>query len=183
MDPEMYHDLKGVWASAPNDVWAVGDLWAAGIVPYHNILHWDGSVWTTYSVDLERGTLILDVWGASPDNIWAVGGRDEDSYRGEPDVILHWDGNTWTKVESVPHGPATFYSVFGSGANDVWVAGKMIYDAVTYEDMNMGILLHWDGNNWTKVQSGCNWPLFGIGGTSNGRYWSVGNYHTILSYP
>ena len=57
--------LYGVWGTAANDVWAVGQ---GG-----TILHWDGARWST----IPSGTTetLRSIWGSSPTDIWAVGER------------------------------------------------------------------------------------------------------------
>jgi len=55
--------LSDVWASGPDDVWAVG---AGG-----TILHWNGNSWTR--VDSGTTGNLTHVWGSGPRDIWVVG--------------------------------------------------------------------------------------------------------------
>jgi photosystem II stability/assembly factor-like uncharacterized protein len=73
--PSAGHSLHALWASAGNDVWAVGDL--------GTIVHYDGRRWNPS----ESGTTaaLTIVYGAGSRDVWAVGqGR-----------VLHWNGTAW----------------------------------------------------------------------------------------
>jgi hypothetical protein len=96
--------LFDVWASAPNDVWAVGQ----GNV----ILHYSGSSWSTVVGAGATGALNA-LWGSAADDVWAVGNSG---------VILHWDGGTW--ASSGFNGTNDLSSVWGTARNDVWASGS-----------------------------------------------------------
>jgi hypothetical protein len=91
--------VGGLWGSAPNDVWAVGD-W---------IQHYDGKSWSP--VATPEGVSLSHVWGSGPNDVWAVGNS-----------ILHFDGSMWNPSPGAPGG--YFYGVWGSGPNDVWAVGQ-----------------------------------------------------------
>lgn len=94
--------LKAVWASGPNDAFAVGN---AGTV-----VHWDGSQWQT----MASGTTaaLASVWGSGPGDVYAVG---------EAGTILHFNGKSWMSMPSGTTGPLA--RVRGSGRGDVFVSG------------------------------------------------------------
>jgi len=94
----------GVWASAPNDVFAVGAANDAA-----SIYHYDGTAWTPMAVP-PVGPL-LDVWGTSAADVYAVGAG----------TMLHYDGQAWTEVQSVLQRLA---GVWGSSAGDVFTVGS-----------------------------------------------------------
>ncbi|MDF2692676.1 MAG: Type fimbrial biosis protein PilY1, partial [Labilithrix sp.] len=60
-------NLRAVWGSGPNDVWAVGEL--------ATIVHWDGQSWTLATSALPLGTKpdLNGIWGSGPEDVWAVG--------------------------------------------------------------------------------------------------------------
>src|SRR5262249_3413026 len=68
-------DIRGMWASSPEDVWLVGKGWSAGLV-----MRWDGASWSYLSGD--RGgpavharayDLGCAIHGTSPNDVWTVG--------------------------------------------------------------------------------------------------------------
>jgi hypothetical protein len=92
--------LRGVWASAPNDVFAVGFDQDGGF-----ITHYDGSSWARMATPSMPDGL-ADVWGSSGTDVYASGG----------DGILHYDGSAWTQV--FQEGGE---EVFGLSSTDVYV--------------------------------------------------------------
>jgi hypothetical protein len=95
--------LWGVWASSPNDVFAVGIDVNGGF-----IIHYDGRLWSRMVVPPTPNPL-ADIWGSSGSDVYAVGDG----------TILHYDGTRWTQV-SQEGGQ----DVFGFSATDVYVAGN-----------------------------------------------------------
>ncbi len=92
--------LRGVWASSPTDVFAVGFDQNGGF-----IIHYDGSSWSRMAAPSTPDGL-ADIWGSSGSDVYASGG----------DGILHYDGSTWTQV--FEEGGE---EVFGLSATDVYV--------------------------------------------------------------
>jgi len=94
------YTINGIWGSAPNDVWAVGEQNA-------NIRHYNGN-WT---VSVYDSPTLFDVWGSSATDVFAVGAAG---------TIMHYDGS-WG---SMPSGDtADINGVWGSSATDVWAVG------------------------------------------------------------
>jgi hypothetical protein len=184
------NDLRGVWGSAMDDVWTVGE---AGI-----ILHWDGRAWTSFSsgpTDALNG-----VHGLGADDVWAVGlngtvlrwdggdwagvstgftvdlagvwstrldGIDDVWAVGPGGVILHGVGSTWTFATS---GSEDFTAVWGSGPNDIWAVGAA------------GAMVHGNGFTWTAVPSKTENTLHGVWGSADDDAWAVGAGGTILRW-
>lgn len=96
--------IKSMWAVAPNDVWAVGDV---GL-----LLHYDGSSWKKVSLGLTEG--LNGIWGTAANNLWIVG---------EKGKILHYDGAAWT-VDTTSGTTRDLSAVFGFTADDVWAVGS-----------------------------------------------------------
>jgi hypothetical protein len=96
--------FNAVWASAPNDVFAVGSASDAAA-----IYHFDGASWSPMTVP-PVGPL-LDVWGVSTTDVYAVGAG----------TMLHFDGQVWSEVQSVSQRLA---GVWGSSAADVFTVGS-----------------------------------------------------------
>jgi hypothetical protein len=83
----------GIWATSPNDVWAVGENQAGNAI----VVHFDGSSWTRGEPLSSPIPGLLDVWGSSSSDVYAVGDQ----------TLLHYNGNSWTKISDV-------------GGNRVW---------------------------------------------------------------
>jgi hypothetical protein len=101
--PGNFWHLGAVWASSPNDVFAVGALNnRTGL-----IFHYDGHGWSPMAVPATD--ILTDVWGTSSSNVFAVSW----------DAILHYDGKAWTKVSNQGG-----YAIWGSSSRDVYVVTK-----------------------------------------------------------
>ncbi len=77
--------------------------------------------------------------------------------------------DNWCWQNPMPQGN-TLRSVWASSADNVWAVG------------DAGMVLHWDGNNWTKISCGTENSLNGVWGTSSGEVWAVGRTSTVLRY-
>ena len=89
MDTPTEEDLWGVWAAAPDDVYAVGGRGLA--TAEATILHYDGTAWSAVEVpELMRPNVFafFMVWGSAADDVWVVGQRG---------AVLHYDGTEWTE--------------------------------------------------------------------------------------
>jgi hypothetical protein len=84
-------DFADIGGSAPDDIWAVGNLAA----------HWDGKTWSTPT---QANPTLTGVWARTPTDAYAVG------FSGS---IVHWDGAEWSPMKS---GTSTaLYDVWGTG--------------------------------------------------------------------
>src|SRR5262249_22681839 len=109
--------LNGVWASAPDDAWIVGNN--------GNILHWDGSNWSlTGAVTSGTTESLQGIWGSTANDVWAVG---------QHGTVLRWDGTHWRPI---PSGTIdALMRVWGAGPNDIWAVGGF----------QSARVIHWDG--------------------------------------
>ena len=106
----------GVWASAPDDIWAVGGR--AG--RYGFIWHYDGTAWSnldlpdniplTPSGDLPA---FFKVWGRAANDVYIVG-----SYG----MFLHFDGTAWSTIATPTR--ETYFTVAGN-ADSVYAVGAL----------------------------------------------------------
>lgn len=87
-------NFLGIWGSAANDIWVVGNSAAQ---------HWNGTTWSRAFVAANE--IIRGVWGSGANDVWAVG----DGGR-----IVHWNGEVWFQVAS--GSTETLNGVWGSGA-------------------------------------------------------------------
>lgn len=103
--------LYGVFARAPDDVWAVGANWIAspGSVPSDGLLlHFDGRGWDSLN---EGPGALQAVWGRSADDVWAGGDQR----------LLHFDGAGWSEVWT---GGTAAAIAGGSSARSILVGGE-----------------------------------------------------------
>ncbi|MCP4352538.1 MAG: hypothetical protein GY795_44330 [Desulfobacterales bacterium] len=191
MENGVSYNLRDVWGSSGNDVFAVGKN---GV-----IIHYDGSVWgemASVSYNYLRavwgssgnnvfavgeggvilhynGTLwtemasgvtedLRDVWGSSGNNVFAVG---------EKGVILRYNGSSWIKAQPVTL--SSLNSVWGSSENDVFAAGGT-WGTVT--------MLHYDGEKWTQMQADSINIPYDIWGSSGNNAFAAGNSGSVLHY-
>ncbi|HET9957246.1 MAG TPA: hypothetical protein VFQ61_22265 [Polyangiaceae bacterium] len=75
----------------------------------------------------------------------------------------------WCVASGIPKA-VTFSSIWGSSSNDIWLAGEA------------GTLVHWDGVQWTQVESGTQNSLRALTGTSATDVWAAGLEGTLLHY-
>lgn len=98
--------LFGIWGSAPNDIWAVGE---AGTVMRYN-----GTAWVTLpSQDVGSDADFAGIWGSSRNDIWIVGQKG---------ALSHWNGQIFTHSTLDP--PVALNAVWGVGPDEVYVAGS-----------------------------------------------------------
>jgi hypothetical protein len=156
--------LYGVWANAPDDVWAVGGDFGSGGPGTGGtgvMLHWDGATWSQVTT---AGIPLLRVWASGPTDVYAVG------IAGDPSAasVLHYDG---TSLQPVAIAGA-FQSVWGSAANDVWLVGDRVS--------------HFDGSAWHDVVTSGLTPnsnaMAGVWGTDAHDVWTVGRTDHMLRW-
>lgn len=125
---------------------------------------------------------LIDNLAAGAGDVFWSGWADEAGVFvvGDDGIIVHFDGTTWRRELSPV--PVPIHALWGRSREDLWAVGWM------------GLILHHNGLEWTKVQ-GCavdaagkysgaaeNTPLFAIAGRSDGKVWAVGDLGTILHY-
>lgn len=178
--------LQGLWASASDDLWAVG--WSSTVLRWNGsevsalsgaassasavwgstsddvwvvgggaIQRWHAGMWESFSVP-GLGALSA-VGGAAPDDVWAVGPRG---------AMARWDGTDWTRT-SARHPVDTFEAVTGTSAADVWAVGGVN-------------ILHRDETAWRLVPSGATQGLWGVWARTPTDAWAVGEQGTVLRW-
>lgn len=96
-------NLRDVWASSANDIWAVGDS---------AILHLSNGVITLPALPVPRSAL-NSIWGSSASSLWAVG---------DGGLIIHSeDGIRWEQQNS--GSSSDLRAVCGTGPEDIWAVG------------------------------------------------------------
>lgn len=177
-----------MWASNPNNVFAVG--------PAGTAARWNGTRWSTVTVGYVRdfwsvtgiagGSIVAvgdggmtlrfngaafeqtpvvtaenlrSVWAASPDTMLVVG---------ENGAFLIGDGSTWSVQP--PPTLRTLLSIWGTSTRDVFAVGPG------------GIIAHFDGASWSEQPSGTTETLASVSGASHDDVFAVGTSGTILHY-
>ncbi|MET9735181.1 hypothetical protein ABZZ79_32465 [Streptomyces sp. NPDC006458] len=148
--------FRGLAAIADNDVWAVGWWQPAEYLTFHGLIqHWDGSAWQQIQppvIDSDYWTL-SGVVATAADDIWASGTVGTEEGRRRP-LLLHYDGDAWARVAApdVEGINGEFYDLAATGPDDVWAVGTE--ETVGGQGEDRGLIAHFDGNRWTKVDSG-----------------------------
>lgn len=155
--------IKGIWASDPNNAYAVGYFNIEG--PNSSIAHWDGTKWRYLLPDAINGSGGLQggnlnsIYGISKDKIWVAGrGSGIDTIWG---FVAEWNGKNWKNISPYATN-ILFNKVWATSESNVWVCGQT------------GELFNYDGKNWRQVQSGTTFRLTDIDGTSSDNVYCVG---------
>ncbi len=144
-------ELWGVWAAAPDDVWAVG---GDGFSRPPVLCRWSGNAWTLVELPplSVMSRALFKVWGASSDAVWAVGHRG---------LVLHWDGQAWSEQPSGTN--LDLISLWGTGPDDVLAVGGR----------SDSVIVRWDGTRWQAAE------MFGPAGL-NGIWMADDGASTIV---
>ncbi|MHB2150610.1 glucosyl transferase [Calditrichota bacterium LG25] len=116
-----------------NDIWAVGEIYTAN--DKYNAAHWDGEKWELKKVPYvdEKGyvwiTPLFSVFAFSSDDIWFEGG-------------IHWNGNKFISIKKDISFPSHVNKIWGTSSSDLYVVG------------NSGLIAHYDGQKWQRIESG-----------------------------
>jgi len=168
-------DTLGEYGSYLNDVWIVdeNDIWVVGNIETdcmeYNMAHWDGVEWELMglvSQDEQIGhpgidpiienysshTLDLNsIHYFSENDIWITSG-----------LPMHWDGNNWTlyhlwNMGVLDNDDGGVTQLWGTSSNNMYFVGRT------------GSIVHYDGNEFTKMESGTDVDLIDIDGTPDGE--------------
>jgi hypothetical protein len=148
--------LHGIWSSAPDDVFAVGDQGA--------IRHFDGVAWSDMASPTSQ--TLRAVWGVSSDEVYAVG---------DEGTLLAYDGAAWTAMDW--NGPLlAFHAVFGRVGPDgteLWAVGTGVGGATA--------LARYLGGQWSPIQAPTLEPLRldGVGVAPDGTPFFAGDNGVI----
>lgn len=192
-----------IWAPAATDVWAVGGEEGRPLVLRYDGTEWSqaappqaaNQLWWVHGVPGgptmvvgnggasfkfeygvwssvpggPPGATLYGVWMASATDGWAVGGpfdRRPDGIEPAGDVLLRYINGSWVP-QTVPaltdrQGQRRLFKVWASAPDDVFVVGSE------------GLILHFDGQVWSPMDSGVNAQLFTVSGRGPEDVWVVG---------
>lgn len=165
-------ELKSVDVVSPDDVWAVGYFAKAG-VKYPLTLHYDGDDWTRIPTPTEaRGSVLSSVSGVTGSDVWTVGKFP--GHQMALPLAMHWDGSTWSISQTAATPPKLvtlgLRSVVAVASDDVWLSGEF--------SKARPLIEHFDGAIWSRVRAPGPGTIYGIGASSAGNVWAVGETNT-----
>jgi hypothetical protein len=123
----------GVFAVAPNDVWAVGGDPLADDPPL--VMRYDGHGWALVSIPpLQRPRVFafFKVWASGPDDVYIIG---------QNGAVLRFDGDSLTEL--FIGISQDLVGVWGTGRDNFMIVGGR----------GTAELAHFDGTNWQRVHS------------------------------
>ena len=136
-----------------NNIWAVGEIYVAdtsinGYTKY-NAVHWDGNNWELKKIGGYGYWPCRTVFAFSATDIWFEG-------------TIHWDGSNYTVHMNgwplMPNGDNwQVNKMWGSSPNDLYAVG------------NNGNIAHYNGQSWSKIESGTDLNINDIWGISDGN--------------
>jgi hypothetical protein len=134
-----------------NNIWAVGEIYVAdtsinGYTKY-NAVHWDGNNWGLKKIGGYGYWPCRTVFAFSATDIWFEG-------------TIHWDGSNYTVHMNgwplMPNGDNwQVNKMWGSSPNDLYAVG------------NNGNIAHYNGQSWSKIESGTDLNINDIWGDYN----------------
>jgi hypothetical protein len=157
-------DTLGNYGSYLNDVWIVNDtnIWVVGNIETdsgeYNAAHWNGKEWELSRFDI--GAPISSIWYFSGNNIWIAG------------IPSHWDGNTWTSYHLwnmgvLDNNDGGVEKIWASSPSDIYFVGRK------------GSIVHYDGVNFTKMESGTDTPIVDIWGIDENHIWATAETNSL----
>lgn len=157
-------EVTGLWGTANNSLWAVGSFTTDG--PTSFLAYFNGDTWEKLYPPAfynEKGILGGDlegIFGLNNECIWVVGFR-KPYYDSTYAFVGNFNGSSWVNVSpSIPE--VILNDVWASDNNNVWAVGSG------------GTILHYNGSNWVKQESGTNFILWDIDGISQRNIYVVG---------
>lgn len=146
--------LRRVWASSATEAFAVGSN--GGFYTLGTFTHFDGQRWTSMTPPTpnpapdEDGLGIWGLWGSSPTDVFAVGYINVTTGLWTA-YVAHYDGAAWSQMP-LPRGEyLRLGDVWGTSASNVYATGE--YHVWDDDEAvgDRGVILHYDGHQWSEV--------------------------------
>lgn len=128
-------DLRDIWGSGPNDVWAWGYRQDTGAPnPTYGLVRWNGTQWST----VEFGPLpyIQGVDGSASDNVWVASTSNTAS------SIRRWNGTTFVDLPALPNG-GRVQSICVRSTTEAWATAGDARNSFPV------FLYRFDGTSWS----------------------------------
>jgi len=154
----------GTGSSVLNDVaiindtlaYACGAIYSGGSV--YNLARWNGQAWQLQQIQFyticgqqsRTPYSASSIFAFSKNDIWIAMDGDQ---------VARWDGNAQTATICLPVS-FSVKKLWGENPNSVYAVG--------YDGTN-GIILHYNGSSWQKIESGTNTPIQDIWGAIDSK--------------
>ena len=170
-------------SSPANDVWVVGSLVNLDTGLVSSLFeHWNGSAWTTTTVE-SNNEFLFGTSAHATNDAWAVGFNGSDNITTS---ARHWDGTNWKTVPTpnVGEGTNKLNAVLALASDDVWAVGFSTPVAPPKQAATLTLIEHFDGTSWAVVPSPNVGPnsadqsnrLLGLTANSADDIWAFGSY-------
>jgi len=136
-----------------NNVWVVGKIEADS--GSYNAAHWDGSEWMFIKIQPQGYVQPINV-------IWFI--ADNDIWFGQSTLPIHWDGETYylfTPADNDYPGGSIINSIWGTSPYNIYFVGSS------------GGIVHYDGNSFTRLESGTDESIIDFWGLDENHIWAV----------
>jgi hypothetical protein len=165
--------LNDVAIISPDNIYAVGEVYLDDSTGQpdpqsYAIAHWDGSNWQLKKLYDPNNNLIPVLRGIlffSPSDIWLTDGG-----------VYHWDGNSQKVDASFDRISLIGGTENGQSVNILWGTSSSDIYGVGYN----GMITHYNGSTWQKIESGTQYDITDIWGIS-----SMGSISKVIAvaYP
>lgn len=137
--------FNGVWGIDSNNVYVVGWVYLSDNDTAFTFMHWNGKNWDSMRRFIGEPQ---DIFGFNENDLWRVGDAG-----GSPNFypkISHWNGSQWQEWEFPALLGMTTTGIWGTSSSNMFVVGWK------------GLILHYDGSVWSRMQSPTNSNLYDI---------------------
>ncbi len=139
-----------------NDIWAVGEIYSDSNqtwLPY-NAVHWDGEKWELRRIFYNHQSSnfirpIPSVFAFNENDIWFGN-------------FTHWNGSDFESIILNINFPSQAKKIWGTSSGDFYIVG------------NNGLVAHYDGSSWRRIESGTELGLTDIWGVSEKEIYAIG---------
>lgn len=158
-----FEQLKKVWVSPTGSTWACGNHRINKDSPVLDLARWQGAwQWEMLPEDL-LNAFCVGIWGTSDTDVWvAAQSANEPAMR-----MVHFDGASWTSQAGFAGGA---FDVWGVSTTHAWAVGRD------------GLIVRWDGREWTAQASPTSQLLYAIDGSSAADAWAVGEQGILIHW-
>ncbi len=140
-----------------DDIWLAGEIYVweldtvSGIIEEerYNAIHWDGVEWSQH-VAFDN-TPLNGVFAFNSDDVWFVTGCS----------VIHYDGQTFEQLWICDYEQFGFWqtaTVWGTSPSNIYFAGYR------------GVVIHFDGSTFTRIDTGIDTDFRDITGTPDGEH-------------
>lgn len=168
-------DLYRLWGAADDDLWAIGK----GALLENFLWHFDGKTWSKKQLNNNGWIMPYTIFGFQNNDLW-IAGSD-----GLNCTVWHGDGVTWnTSLSYKSQGDQfnSFMKIWGEAPDDIYAIG-LCDSLVDSKDWHYGLIFHFDGKSWQRVDIEKIHSVFldickEKGG--NGQYYILGHLFNVI---